>query len=467
MIWAFLLLLASAPVEDIEEQIRRFAQLYALVEEQAADPVNPETAFYQGAIPGALRRLDPHSVFFDPQQFEQLKELQKSTRKGFGSIVSVMPGRVIVLQTMPGTPSARSGIAPGDEILAINGYRLEYLDMDQLAALLGQSRQQQARLDVRRPGSARILEFVMTPEEMQSPSVERRYVLAGGIAYLRVGSFDASTGRELREAIEQMGGSRLKGMVLDLRNNPGGVLEAALDTAALFLKPGEKLLSIKGRKTEQKEITIPDGAPPPYTFPVAVLINGRSASASEIVAGALQDHGRGKVVGERSFGKGLVESVYPLSNGTGLALTTAFYYTPSGRSIQRPLPGSALAGSVAAETGGVQPDVTVAPEPQTRLRIAIEATGSLASFATEFLRSKPDIGDSFEVPSQLLDRFRVFLSERNIQPGIGEWSRDQEWMRSRLKQEILNQAVSVERGDELEVNRDPAVLAALGAVGGR
>src|SRR5438477_4064483 len=171
-----LLLLPAVCADDVELQVKRFVDAYAAIESQAADPVDPDKAFYEGAIPGLLRRLDPHSVFFDPGQFEQLKKLETSTQKGFGSVVSILPGRIIVLQTLPGTPSAKSGMAPGDEILAINGYAIDRLDMEQMVALLTQSRQQPARLVVRRPGNARVLDFMLIPEEMQSPSVERAFL---------------------------------------------------------------------------------------------------------------------------------------------------------------------------------------------------------------------------------------------------------------------------------------------------
>src|SRR5437868_6023907 len=136
----------AARADELEIQVKRFVEAYATVEREAADPVSPEKAFYEGAIPGLLRRLDPHSVFFDPGQFDQLKKMETSTQKGFGSVVSILPGRIIVLQTLPGTPSAKSGMAPGDEILAINGYAIDRLDMDQMIALLTQSRQQPARM---------------------------------------------------------------------------------------------------------------------------------------------------------------------------------------------------------------------------------------------------------------------------------------------------------------------------------
>src|SRR5438477_6305567 len=294
-----LLLVSGLPADDLETEVKRFVDAYVILEKEAADPVAPEKAFYEGAIPGLLRRLDPHSVIFDPGQFEQLKQLETSTIIGFGSVVSILPGRIIVLQTLPGTPSAKSGMAPGDEILAINGYAIDRLDMDQMVALLTQSRQQPARLVVRRPGNARPLDFVLTPEEMQSPSVDRAFFLKPGVGYLRVSSFDEKTGEQIKEAIEKLGGANLKGLVLDLRNNPGGLLPAALQTSALFLKPGQKLLTVRGRKVEEQDQNVPPGSVP-YTFPMAVLINAKSASASEIVSGALQDHDRAAIIGEPS-----------------------------------------------------------------------------------------------------------------------------------------------------------------------
>ena len=194
--------LLVAADDDLDARIKSVMQAYALMTENAADPVTADQVLYGGAIPGLLRRLDPHSIFFDPGQFDQVKKMEASTQKGFGSIVSLLPGRVFVLQTTPGTPSQKAGLAPGDEILAINGYEIARLELEQLAELLGASRQQQAQLDVRRPGSAGIMHFVLTPEEMQAPSVERAFMVAEGIGYIRVASFDEKTGQQIKAAIE-------------------------------------------------------------------------------------------------------------------------------------------------------------------------------------------------------------------------------------------------------------------------
>ena len=246
---AALLIAASltlAAADDLDTQMKRVLGAYSAIEQNAADPVGSEQAFYQGAIPGLLRTLDPHSVFFDPGQFEQLKKMQESTQKGFGSVVSLLPGRVIVLQTLPGTPSAKAGLSPGDDIVAVNGYAIAPLDIDQITALLTQSRQQQAHLQVHRPGTPRALTFTLTPEELQSPSVERAFFLSAGVGYIRVGSFDEKTGEELKAAIEKLGGQHLAALVLDFRNNPGGLVGAALQTAAMFLEPGQKIVTVRG-----------------------------------------------------------------------------------------------------------------------------------------------------------------------------------------------------------------------------
>jgi carboxyl-terminal processing protease len=467
---AALPLAAAPPKEDeLDEAIRKIIEVYSIAEAETADPITAERAFYEGAIPGMLRRLDPHTVFFDPGQFKQLQELEKSTRKGFGTVVSLLPGRVIILQTMPGTPSERSGLSPGDEILAINSIPLNRLEVEQLVQLLSQARQQPARLDVRRPGNARLLQFTLTPEDVEAPSVERAFHLRPGIAYLRVGSFDVKTGREIREAIEKLGGESLQGLVLDLRNNPGGVMAAALETAALFLQPGQKLVSVKGRAVKAQDIPVPEGSKT-YKFPVAVLVNEKSASGSEIVAGALQDHKRASILGERTFGKGLVQSVYPLSSGTGVALTTAFYYTPNGRSIQRRVTGqlsAAVEREHPEEQGGIVPDQVVLPERPNRLRAVLELSGSFSSFATDYIQRKRNIPSDFVVTPAIVDEFRAMLTQRNIQPSVGEWSSDLDWIRDRVQQEIVNQALGVARGDEIELRRDPVVRAAIDALGAR
>ncbi len=476
---ALLLFLAAADdttvpqVDGLPEQLKKIVDVFVAVDQEAADPVVPDVAFYQGAIPGMLRVLDPHSIFFDPQQYEQLKQMEKSESKGFGTVVSVLPGRVIVLQAMPGTPSANAGLGAGDEILAINGISLDRLEIEQLTQVMGEARQREALLDIRHPGNARVFRITMNPALVDAPSVDRAFMLAPGIGYIRVKSFDAGTGKLVKATIEKLGGTALKGLVMDLRDNPGGAVEAAIETASLFLQPDQLIFSIKGRAAKSEDVRVAKLARP-YTFPLAVLVDGKSASASEIVTGSLQDHDRATVFGEPSYGKGLVQNIYPLSTNSAVALTIAYYYTPSGRSIQKPLRGVTLEAATSAPQGvfhtdsgrevkgggGIQPDEVVYPEAMDRLSMVLDATGAITSFASVYMQSHP-VRQDFEVTPAVLDQLQVFLSERNIRPGVGDWSSHSRWIESRLKEEILTLAYGVEKGDEIEKQRDPVTQRAL------
>jgi carboxyl-terminal processing protease len=470
----------SAQTPPDEASMKRFIDAYRILEQNAADPVNVDQTFYQGIIPGMLRHLDPHSSFFDPDQYSQLKQMETSTRKGFGTVVSILPGRVLVLQTLPNTPSTKAGMMPGDEIMAVNNYRLDRLELDQIVELLNESKQKPAQLVVRHPGNIRLAELTLVPEEMQSSSVERAFELQPGIGYIRVGSFEEKTAQQIRESIEKLGGRKLKGLVLDLRNNPGGLMNAALETSSFFLKSGQMILSVKGRNVPEKIERVP-AENHPFTFPIAVLVNAKTASASEIVSGALQDHDRAVIVGEPSFGKGLVQSVFPLSEGTGLALTTALYYIPSGRSIQKAFRSADFAlGATAAHPnertdfktdsgrpvpggGGIVPDVPAYPVEMTQLRTVIEATGSFTGFAGEYIRDHK-ITPDWQLPPEAVDRFFAWLSGRRIQPSLREWTANHDFVASRLKTEIFNLTLGVEKGDEVEARFDPPIQKALDAV---
>jgi carboxyl-terminal processing protease len=461
------------PIAEVAPQLKEMIDVFTAVEREAADPVNPDAALFEGAIPSMLRTLDPHSSFFDPDQFQQLQQMEQSQEKGFGSIVSIIPGRVTVLQTFPGTPSARAGISAGDEVVAVNNIALARLDPEQIAQVLGASRQHEAVLYIHHPGDSTVQRISMSPELVDNPTVDRAFLLAPGIAYLRITEFGQPTGMLVRDTLEKLGGSMLHGLVLDLRDNPGGDVNAAIETASLFLDADQLIFTSQGRSSKPEEARVKKYNRP-YTFPMAILVNEKTASASEIVSGALQDHDRAVILGEPTYGKGLVQQVYPLSSHAGLALTTAFYYTPSGRSIQRPLTGGQLDSATVVEQGpyktdagrevrgggGIHPDEVVLPEPLTRLRVALDASGVVTSFAGDYVRSN-EVGEDFQVSGALLDQFNLYAGEHNIQPDVREWLADRRWIESRLQQEIFNLKFGVAKGDEIEVRRDRVAAAAV------
>ena len=287
---------------------------------------------------------------------------------------------MIVLQTLPGSPSARSGLSSGDEIAAVNGHPTGTLEHPAARCAARSVTADQGAAHGETSHAAEAVADDTCARRDGGPQRESKAHLETGIAYIKLANFERDTARELREAIESAGGAALQGLVLDLRGNPGGLLEAALQTAAFFLGSGQEILWIRAREGEGEAVRVPAGFEP-YQFPIAVLTDSRTASAAELVAGALQDHKRATIVGEPTFGKGLVQSVFELSEGAGLALTTAVYLTPNGRSIQRPLgdcrlfiltpcdesqPGDAGSetGSppLAADAGGISQDTIVYPE---------------------------------------------------------------------------------------------------------
>lgn len=466
---------------EIDPLLKKFIDVLSIVQTEGAEQQPADKMIYEGAIPSMLRQLDPHTQFFDPGQFDQLRQMEASEQKGFGSVVSVLPGQVIFLQTLPGTPSNKAGIQAGDELVAINNVAIRTLEPEQIVQLLTQARQQKIAVYIRRQGSARILQFVLTPELVDAPSVDRAFLLQPGIGYLRIASWDLQTTKQVGDALLKMNAAGLKGLVIDLRNNPGGVVTASLEVASLFLKPGMKIITAKGRTSEVSTANVPDNAKP-FDMKVAVLVNAKTASASEIFAGALQDHDRAVILGEPSFGKGLVQTVEPLSGNAGLAITTAFYYTPSGRSIQHPLRDSALSNTFNGEHpekrptyrtdkgrtvvggGGIQPDIRVSEQPSTQLEIVLTASGSVTSFATQYLSTHSKLPEPFVITPNMLDDFKVFLSARNIQPGVSEWTTERTWLLNHLRLEIVTQANGVAKGDEVEASFDPQIQAALAAM---
>jgi carboxyl-terminal processing protease len=490
---SFLILVASLaaaqtptddPGRELEPYLRQFVEVLSTIQAHAADGTPAEKMIYEGAIPSMLRQLDPHTQFFEPAQFQQLKQMQESEQKGFGSVVSVLPGQVIFLQTLPGTPSNKAGIQAGDELVAVNNVAIQSLDPQQIVELLTEARQQKITVFVRRQRFSRLFQFTLTPELVDSPSVDRTFWLKSGYGYIRIASWDVQTAKQLHDAIERLSPDKLKGLVLDLRNNPGGIVQSALEGASMFLEPGQRILTARGRSKEVDSADVPKTAQP-YHFALSLIVNEKTASASEILSGALQDHDRATIVGVPTYGKGLVQSVMPLSEGAGLAITTAFYYTPSGRTIQKPLRDSALSetfaekrgsalptyktdkGRVVTGGGGIEPDVLVLPASLTRLEGVLDASGAVTAFATQYLASHLPLPDKFEVTPDVLDDFKVNLAARAIQPGVGEWIADQEWIKSRLKEEIVTQARGVDKGDEVAAQRDPQVQAALRALDGR
>src|SRR5205807_2102989 len=320
---------------DVRDNLRTFSQIYDIVEQNYAETVSPNKAIYNGAIPGMLHVLDPHSNFFDPKQYAQLREDQSGKYYGVGMQVGPRNNKVIVIAPFVGTPAYRAGIRPGDIIVAVDGKPTDNMSTGDVADLLKGPKGTTVHITVLREGNDKPLEFTVVRDEIPRYSVDLHFLIHPGIGYMHVSGFNETTEKEVQDALDSFyQAGDLKGLILDLRQNPGGLLNEGVGVADKFLRKNQLIVSHHGRSSPERRYTATHGNGG-KEYPLVVLVNRGTASAAEIVAGAIQDHDRGLVVGETTFGKGLVQTVYPLSNDTGLALPTAQYYTPSGRLIQR------------------------------------------------------------------------------------------------------------------------------------
>src|SRR5436190_11668795 len=317
---------------DVRDSYKQFTQVYQTVEENYAEPVSADKAIYNGAIPGMLHSLDPHSNFFDPKSYSLLREEQRGKYYGVGMTVGPRNNKVIVIAPFVGTPAYRAGIRPGDIIAAVDGKATDNLSTSDVADLLKGPKGTTVRITILREGSDKPLEFNVIRDEIPRNSVDLAFQIRPGVGYIHVTGFQETTEHEVSEALDKFGD--MKGLILDLRQNPGGLLNEGVGVADKFLKKGQVIVSHHGRASQEKRYVATHGNGG-REYPLVVLVNRGTASAAEIVAGAIQDHDRGLIAGETTFGKGLVQTVYPLVENTGLALTTAKYYTPSGRLIQR------------------------------------------------------------------------------------------------------------------------------------
>ncbi len=321
--------------ESLIAELKTFTDVLAMVQENYVREVEGKQ-LASGAIKGMMSALDPHSAYLDPQYFE---EMQSQTRGDFGGLgieIATKDGMLVVVAPMEGTPAARVGIKSGDVIVKIDGEYLKEVSLVDVVKRLRGPKGTSVTLSVmRKDRPGKLKEYSITRDKIVIHSIKHRF-LGDGYGYIRVSQFMETTGDDLQAAINDLtkqAGGALHGLVLDLRNNPGGLLTQAVKVSDVFLREGV-IVSTKGRiaSQEQKFYAHENETQPEY--PLVVVINGGSASASEIVSGALKDHGRALVVGRQSFGKGSVQTINPLNNGGAVQLTTALYYTPSGRSIQ-------------------------------------------------------------------------------------------------------------------------------------
>jgi len=469
---------------DIRDSLRTFSQVYDVVEQNYAEPVSADKAIYNGAIPGMLRVLDPHSNFFDPKSYSLLKEEQRGKYYGVGMQVGPRNNKVIVIAPFVGTPAYRAGIHPGDIIIAVDGKPTDNMNTQDVAELLKGPKGTTVRITMLREGTPKPLEFTVVRDEIPRYSVDLHFMIRPGIGYMHISGFQETTEHEVQEALDQMGD--LKGLVLDLRQNPGGLLSEGVGVADKFLPKGAVIVSHHGRSSPEKVYRAAHGNGG-KNYPIVVLVNRGTASAAEIVSGALQDHDRALIIGETTFGKGLVQTVYPLSENTGLALTTAKYYTPSGRLIQRdyngvslydyyynrdgidndksgPNPGREVKTTDSGRTvyggGGITPDVKFASPKQNHFQDTLLQHYAFFNFAKHYSINH-QVPKTFEVDDAVMKDFKAFLADQKIPYTDQDIAEVNDWIKANIKSEIFIDVFGQEEGLKVHAEADPLVQKGL------
>src|ERR1700689_23848 len=465
---------------DVRDSLKQFTEVYEKIEENYADPVNADKAIYNGAIPSMLHQLDPHSNFFDPKSYSALREEQRGKYYGVGMTVGPRNNKVIVIAPFVGTPAYRAGIRPGDIIAAIDGKPTDNMSTSDVADLLKGPKGTTVRITMLREGSDHPLEFAVVRDEIPRYSVDLHFMIKPGIGYMHVSGFQETTEHEVAEALDQMGD--LKGLVLDLRQNPGGLLSEGVGVADKFLKKGQLIVSHHGRSSPEKRYVAAHGNGG-KDYPLVVLVNRGTASAAEIVAGAIQDHDRGLIVGEVTFGKGLVQTVYPLAENTGLALTTAKYYTPSGRLIQRDYSNVSLydyyfdrepesgsnanrevkltdSGRTVYGGGGITPAGVIPPGKSNHFQDPLLQHYAFFNFAKRYVVNHHPT-KSFEVDDALLQEFRKSLDDANVPYTQADLLDNTDWLKANIKAEIFVDAFGQDEGMKVRAESDPEILKGL------
>ncbi len=480
----------------LRDSLKSFTSVYSVVEQNYAEKMDTDRtdkAIYDGAIPGMLHTLDPHSNFYDPKAYAQMREDQHGRYYGVGMTIQpqLVDGtlKIFVLYPFEGTPSYKAGIRPGDQIVSVDGKSADGLDSAAVASMLKGARGTHVSVLMAREGQAKPLTFDLVRDEIPRPSVDLAFQIQPHVGYMHVTNFQETTAREVGEALEQFRqDGPLRGLVIDLRGNPGGLVNQAVDMCDKFLQKGQVVVSQRGRASADQTYAASRGEDG-SKFPVVVLVNRNTASAAEIVSGALQDHDRALIVGETTFGKGLVQTVFPISQNTGLALTTFHYYTPSGRLIQRPYDNLSLydyyyvradsdpknnANNVNREVkltddgrtvyggGGITPDEHIDQVKSDHVQDVLLQHYAFFNFSKKYFATHPTLSKDFNVDDATLADFKAFLKAQKIEVNDQDITANLDWVKESIKSELFTSQFGQLEGLKVRAAWDPQIQKAIG-----
>ncbi len=471
-----------ATQEDIPRHYDEFATALAAIETHYVDEVDTERLIYQ-AIGGMLQTLDPHSNFMDPRSYALQRERQGGRYYGLGISINIVDGDITVMSVFEGSPAYRSGLRRGDVIARISGTSAKDMSIEEVVRLLRGPKGTVVDISIRRTGYDELIDLTVERDEIAIVTIQGAFMVDPRTGYVKLGGFSETTDRDLRRALNRLKEGGMERLILDLRGNTGGPLDQAIKVSNQFLPRGDLIVYTRGRvdNSDQDYHAREEGE---FTeMPLVVLVNRNSASASEIVAGAIQDHDRGLIVGETTFGKSLVQSIYRVSHGAGLALTTARYYTPSGRMIQRPWDETfdeyltysmreqnprvhspaqrkyTDSGREVYSGGGIEPDHRIAGPivgfNPSRLGRLLAARQEFARFAERFSaegdtritaqsHGRKVVARGFVIDAELLEEFKAHVRCRGLAIDDESFAEDGEFIRAMINYEIDVALFSVE-----------------------
>ncbi|OFW26468.1 MAG: hypothetical protein A3G21_24015 [Acidobacteria bacterium RIFCSPLOWO2_12_FULL_66_21] len=483
-----------ATEDEVSQQYRVFTSALAAIDREYVDAVPSERLVY-GAIDGMLHTLDPHSSFFDPKEYAQMRERQEGRYYGLGITIQVIDGDITVMSIFEGSPAYKKGLRRGDVIARIEGVDTKGWLSDQAVKKLKGPKGTTVNISIRRPGYEGLIDMEVVRDEVNITTVQGEFMLDKDTGYVKLTEFSETSDRELGKALSGLTSKGMTRLVLDLRNNPGGALDQAIRISNRFLPRGDLIVYTRGRianADQDYRATEESG----YThLPMVVLVNRGSASASEIVTGALQDHDRALIVGERTFGKALVQSVYRIVEGAGVAVTTGRYYTPSGRLIQRPWDGTfdeylmyglrdqtserphqaselkyTDAGRKVYGGGGIEPDKFVLGSYEgfnpTRFGRQLFARQSFLNFADRFTaegdtrlsaanQNRKRISRGFTITDDMMKDFRAMLVSQKVRIDEEAFVKDEAFIRAMIRYEIDSALFGIDEARRNLIAADP------------
>jgi carboxyl-terminal processing protease len=477
--------LAAQSEADLKASIDKFTHVYDVVEANFADKVDADNAVFHGAIPTMLRTLDPHSNFFDPKAYALMREGQSGHYYGVGMYVGQPERNVIVMYPFEGSPAYKAGLRPGDTITAVNDTNTEHGTVSQVSGLLKGPKGTPVTITARRVGEPAPLHFSLVRDNVPRGSVNYAFWIRPGVAYIRVEAFNETTSHELDQALAKFPETAIEGLILDIRDNGGGLVQEAVNVADRFLRKGQLIVSHHGRSSAETKFVAKHGERGPQ-FPIVVMVNRGTASASEILSGAFQDHDRAWIFGESTFGKGLVQAPFMLSGNSAVLLTIAKYYTPSGRLIQRdyehqglyeylsrnegPINTNNLKDAKKTDSGrlvfggdGITPDEKYETPKLSHLEAQLEGRMVFFFYSPDFfaVHNPKQMTKDWLPDDNAMEDFRNFARRRGVEFTSADFERDRSWIRERLREELYITAFSKETSDQVAFLNDPEVAKAV------